>query len=197
MLKKEWVKERRERRKLSISKKIKGTKEKPDILFDYSINGEPAIGDTSSIRENAMLLLLFGRTKNEFSAKSQTQGDIVTETVTSSASSLISSQLTSALQKTGVITGADIEFSEGQIDFSNAKVTLTGQIVGNVMWRFGGTVADFANNNEISIDIPIGSIHPVWMNNIILQLTRSISPATTTIRNANEWEVKLKFGGSW
>ncbi len=176
---------------------VKGTKEKPDILFDYSINGEPAIGDTSSIRENAMLLLLFGRTKNEFSAKSQTQGDIVTETVTSSASSLISSQLTSALQKTGVITGADIEFSEGQIDFSNAKVTLTGQIVGNVMWRFGGTVADFANNNEISIDIPIGSIHPVWMNNIILQLTRSISPATTTIRNANEWEVKLKFGGSW
>lgn len=186
-----------EQRFYTVTIYVKGTKEKPNIIFDYSINGEPAVGDTSSIRENAMLLLIFGRTKNEFSAKSEAQGDIVSETVSSSASSLISSQLTSALQKTGVITGADIEFSEGQIDFSNAKVTLTGQIIGNVMWRFGGTVADFANNNEISIDIPIGSVHPIWMNNIVLQLTRSISPATTTIRNANEWEVKMKFGGNW
>ncbi len=186
-----------EQRQYTVTIYVKGTKEKPDIRFDYTIDGEQAVGDTSSIRENAMLLLLFGRTKAEFSAKSQMQNNIVSETVSSGASSLISSQITSILQNTGVITGADVEFQEGQIDFSNAKVTITGQIIGNVMWRFGGTVADFANNNEISIDIPIGSLHPVWMNNIILQLTRSINTATTNIRNANEWEIKMKFGGSW
>jgi len=80
---------------------VTGTKEKPHIRFSYSINDREAVGDTSKIREDAILMLITGKTKEELSGSS-TKGFINLD-IGSSTSAVASSFLTEALQGTGII----------------------------------------------------------------------------------------------
>jgi len=77
-----------------------------------------------------------------------------------------------------------------------ATLQMSGRFLG-MTWKFGGTMADLLNNNELSIEVPIGSILPFYFPNIILQLSRSSSLSQSIQRNQKDWEIKLKYGSNW
>lgn len=176
---------------------LTGTKDYPNIKFDYIIDNVTATGDSTTISEDALFLLLVGRTKAELMSGGQGQGNIISEGVSSGASALFSKYFTEILSNTPLnIQSADLDLSGGSFD--QARIKLTGRLFGNVYWRVGGTVADLTNNNEVSIDMPLPIVlHPELFNNIIIQLTKSTNTATIYNRSQKDWELKLKFGGSW
>ena len=172
---------------------LTGTKDYPNLSFDYILDNEEATGDSTKISEDALFLLLVGRTKSELS-----QGNgILSESVSSGASVLFSKYFTEILSNTPLnIQSADLDLSGGSFD--QARIKLSGRLFGNVYWRVGGTVADLTNNNEVSIDLPLPVVlHPELLNNIIIQLTKSTNTTTVYNRSQKDWELKLKFGGSW
>lgn len=176
---------------------LTGTKDYPNVKFDYVIDNVSAVGDSTTISEDALFLLLVGRTKHELSSGAQGQGNLISESVSSGASALFSKYFTEILSNTPLnIQSADLDLSGGS--FEQARIKLTGRLFGNVYWRVGGTVADLTNNNEVSIDMPLPIVlHPELFNNIIIQLTKSTNTATIYNRSQKDWELKLKFGGSW
>ncbi|MCL5990967.1 MAG: translocation/assembly module TamB domain-containing protein [Bacteroidetes bacterium] len=167
---------------------VTGTKEKPLIRFSYSINEHEAVGDTSKIREDAIFMLLFGKTKDEYFGSSS-GGGFINLDIGSSASSAASSFLTQALQGTGVIQSADIDFSKGS--WEQATLKLTAQFLGT-KWKVGGNVGDFSNNYEVSIEYPL----PLLLDPVI-QLTRSLGTTNLTTKNQKVFEIKFKIGNSW
>ena len=191
-------------KEFSVSLKITGTKDKPNIKFDYTMQGEPAIGDSSKITQDALLLLIIGKTKDDLTSGSNQSnifGDIQeigSSSLTSSVGVLASKTATELFQGFLGVENADIQFEGGKLDIDKARLQISGRWFGNVTWRFGGTMADFSNNNEISIDFPLPFVlHKDFLNNIIFQLTKSTSISPNPTLNQKDWEIKLKFGGSW
>ncbi|HPI19133.1 MAG TPA: hypothetical protein PKY56_02080 [Candidatus Kapabacteria bacterium] len=176
---------------------LTGTKDYPNLRFDYILDNVTATGDSTTISEDALFLLIVGRTKAELMSGGQGQGNIISEGVSSGASALFSKYFTEILSNTPLnIQSADLDLSGGSFD--QARIKLTGRLFGNVYWRVGGTVADLTNNNEVSIDLPLPIVlHPELFNNIIIQLTKSTNTSTIYNRSQKDWELKLKFGGSW
>lgn len=185
-------------RPFEVIMKITGTKNKPSIKFDYNLDGNPAVGDSTIVSQDALFLLVMGKTKSEFESSSQKGIFDFGELGSSGLSSYISKLTTELLQGTGVIQNAEINFASGSFELDKAELRLSGQLFGNVTWRVGGTIADIAANNEFSIDIPLNFFQQTdILNNIAIQLTRATNLNQTISRNQKEWEVKIKFGGSF
>jgi hypothetical protein len=193
-------------RPYTVNMYIKGTKDAPIITFGYSDNGMEAFGDASKINEDALLLLTFGKTKEDFENSSpgatsnlqKNAGQIATNLGSSMASSFASSAMTDFLQTTGFIQNIEIDIGNSLTSFDQTRLKWSGDIYG-IKYTLGGTVADFANNNEISFDFPlIVNSNINWLNQFVIQLTKisNTNQASTSI-NQKDWEVKLKIGGSW
>lgn len=178
---------------------ITGSQEQPNVRFTYFIDDIEATGDPKKIEEDAILLLIAGRTKNS-SGSSTTSPDMLQQSLNSGISNYGSQLLTDFLIKTGSIQSVDLDFKgEG---FDEAVVKFTGQTElfgGNVNWTIGGSLADFSANNEIILDVPLANYteNNFWRN-FIFQFTRA-SHTNTTIQdqNAKNWEIKFKVGGSF
>jgi hypothetical protein len=191
-------------RNFVISIYLTGTKERPNIHFEYSIDNQRAKGDSSQITQDALFLLAFGKTKSEFERGSGSEFNVNelysagrSAVISSGATALVSQFITNALSGTGVVSSADITFSESSLTFDKAKLRMSGNFLG-LNWNFGGTVADLMNNNEMSIEVPFGIIfQPEALRNLILQLSRTTNLTQTPQRNQKEWEVKVKWGDSW
>lgn len=179
----------------TVEVKIEGTKKEPIVSFSYAIDKVPGTGSKEELTENALMLLVFGRTKAElFGSQSSGQGGSLVGDLSGSASSLITSQLGSLLQGT-FIREATINFDGNVGDISNANVSLAGQIVGDVQWRVGGSIGDLASNNNFSIDIPLSAFFDKgFLDNVVLQLTTSAvnnNASANALRQQKLWEVKL------
>ncbi|MFH1049842.1 MAG: hypothetical protein V1779_02800 [bacterium] len=176
---------------------IKGTKEKPSISFGYSIYNDIKTGDSSKINEDALLLLTLGKTKEELQNAGGSGGVDYMASASSIASSMASSALTDFVQASSFIQSADIDIGSSLQNLDQARMKFSGDIKG-IKWTLGGTVSDFTNNNQISIDFPISSLSNIKWLNMVLQLTKVTSSAqTTTTKNQKDWEIKLRVGGSW
>jgi hypothetical protein len=182
-------------REYTVILHIMGTKNNPRITFDYTIDNKPSVGDSSTVLQDAIFLLLFGRTKSEMIGGQGQGGNIMNGAAVSAANALVSKSAADLLTGS-LIRSADIDFANGSFD--KARINLSGQLFGDVSWRFGGTVADITNSNEFSIDMPLRAFtYPGVINNVILQLTKSTYFATPTNRNQKNWEFKIKVGNSW
>jgi len=177
----------------SVTVKIEGTKKEPIVTFTYQIDGIEGTGTKEEITENALMLLVFARTKNELFGSQTGQGSLVGD-LSGSASSLITSQLGSLLQGT-FISEANINFNGTVGDISNANVSLAGQIIGDVQWRVGGNIGDLSSNNSFSIDIPLSAFFDKrFLDNLVLQLTTSAvntNASANALRQQKLWEVKI------
>lgn len=176
---------------------LTGTKENPNLRFEYTIDNLKGRGDTSRIAQDALFLLAFGRTRSEME-KGNGSGINLEDFSTSGGSAILSKILSDALTGTGFITSADISFGASTISsFDKAKLRMTGSFLG-MTWNFGGTVADLMNNSEITIEIPFGYIfRPEILRNFFIQLTRTTSMNQNPQPNQKDWEVKLRYGTSW
>ncbi len=179
---------------------ISGTKQAPMLKMNYLLDNVPGVGDSTKIQNDAIMLLLFGRTQDEFALGSGLGG--VTQNY---SSSLASRLLTDLLQGTGVVRSADISFGGGRtglpLDLSQARVQFTGEI-GNlgVLWQVANDFGTNTPNTSFSIDIPFRSfLDQELFRNIVLQITRSsvMSNSSVFLRQQREWEVKIGSRNSW
>jgi len=183
------------RRRFEVRMYITGTKELPEIKFKYFIDGVEASGSEEQINEDALFLLVMGRTKSGSDAAS----DLLSEGFTSGFSSFATKALTEMLMNTGVIKSAEFNFGGNTMNFEQATLKISGQIYGGISWTIGGTIADLSSNNEITIDIPASEFltNPFW-SNFVLQVTKATTQNTTIVtQDSKNWEVKIKFGSSW
>ncbi|MFP4528282.1 MAG: translocation/assembly module TamB domain-containing protein, partial [Candidatus Kapaibacterium sp.] len=183
-------------RNYTVTIEITGTKEVPNINFSYTINGVPATGDPKKIEEDALFLLLTGRTSDEFMTTGGGEQSVIGSLGSSAVSALASKSLSELLLGTGVFQSAEVDVAGEGLEETRVKVT--GRLYKSVSWTVGGTVADITSNNEIQIDIPLSAFFDAeFFNNFILQLTTSTNTTATQRFDQKEWEVKIKFGGSW
>ncbi len=173
---------------------ITGTKDRPNLRLDYTINGEPAVGDPKKIEEDAFILLATGKARGAGGGVLNT-ANLVGEGLNMGISQLASKSLTDLLLGTGVVQSADVRFAgEG---FETAQVNLSGSVAGIGNWTIGGNIADLSSNYEVTLEVPI-SVQSRFLNNFILQFSKATNMnVQSQIRDAKDFEVKIKFGGSW
>lgn len=179
---------------------ITGTKKAPVVKMGYLLDNVPGVGDSTKIQNDAIMLLLFGRTQDELSF-GNTLGSVTQNT----SSSLASRLLTDLLQGTGVVRSADISFGGGRsglpLDLSQARVQVTGEISNlGVLWQLANDFGSNNSNTSFSIDIPFRSfLDQELFRNIVLQITRSaaVSNSSVFLRQQREWEVKIGSRNSW
>lgn len=193
------INDRREEYRVQMN--ITGTKKVPFVKMTYYINGNEAPGmqnDPDKIRTNALLMTLFGRTREEMVSSGGAGGGgglggAIDQGVNSAKSAAVSAFLTNALQG-GVIKNINIDFGgSGATDFSQARLQVTGQLFGaNV--TVGGSVADFTNNSSITLDLPLALMfNSDALRSFIAQFTRSANPGQNIIRQQKEWEIKVGY----
>lgn len=178
-----------------VNLSISGSKNRPLVGINYQIDNIDAVGDSAKVRSDAILLLLLGKTQDEFRTGIGGGGQLnLTNELSSGFSGVASNQLSSLLQGTGVFTDAQIDFVGGLQDWSSARLSLSGQLFGNVSWRIGGTLGDVAANSQFSVDIPLNVLGDYeLLDNLMLQLTRTINTTSTTNRQQKDWEIKPGF----
>lgn len=181
-----------EYKKYKVEIFVTGTKENPELRFEYEIGGESGIGDKEKKLSNIISLLLTGRVSDQTASSSGGQDINIQSTL---ASDIISRQIAQELGKLGL--SAQIDFDE---NFEDARVKIGGDIVGGARWSFGGNVNDISGS-RLEVEIPLDDFFNLteedWLN-ILLNFTYVNSPETVkTDENQIHWEGKLKFGGSW
>lgn len=179
-------------KKFKVEIFVTGTKENPNLRFEYEVGGETGYGDKEKKLSDIISLLLTGRTPNQTTTNNNGNDINIQSTV---ASDILTRQVAQELGKLGL--SAQIDFDE---NFDNAKVKIGGDIIGGARWSFGGNVNDISGS-RIEIEIPLDDLVNLteedWIN-ILLNFTYVNSPETVkTDENQIHWEGKLKFGGSW
>ncbi len=177
---------------------LTGTRERPNIRFDYKIDNQQAVGDSAKVSQDALFLLAFGRTKTEMEQSRGGAPIDFNDLSFSGTSALFSKFATEALSSTGFISSADISFEGNTLEaLDRAKLKMSGTFLG-LTWNFGGTIADLISNNEISVEMPFGLlINQSYLRNLILQLSRTTNLTQSNQRFQKEWEIKMKYGTSW
>ena len=179
---------------------VKGPFSNPQISFGYNMDGNEATGDSTRITQDALFLIVLGRTKTEI--ESGTSGGSNNSNLgslgMSSLSAAFSKTMTDLLGGAGSIESAEIDMSNSD-SWQDARIKVSGKLFDNIQWKIGGDLNDITNNSEFSLDIPIDlALHPDYLNNIVWHISRSTNIQQTTMnKNQKEWEIMLKFGGSW
>lgn len=183
-----------------VNLSISGTKQSPRLAMNYVIDNVPGVGDSVKIQNDAIMLLLVGRTQEEFSL-----GGALGGVTRNYSSSLASRLLTDLLQGTGVVRSADISFGGGrdgsQFNLSQARVQFTGEISNlGVLWQVANDFGTNTPNTSFSIDIPFRTfLDQELFRNIVLQITRTsaLSNSSVFLRQQREWEVKIGSRNTW
>jgi hypothetical protein len=185
------------RKEFVVEMTITGPKDNPVIDMTYYIDGVKASGAVDQIKEDALYLLVMGRTKTGTGGGSP-NSSLLNEGFASGVSNFATKALSDILMGTGVINSAEFDFQGGSMNLGDARLRLTGQLYGGISWTIGGTVADLSSNNQITIDIPASefSNNPFW-SNFVLQLSKASSNVIASSQEAKNWEVKVKLGSSW
>ena len=179
--------------------RITGTKNLPQVAITWESNGIEAIGDSSQIRNDALMKLIVGRTQAELFGRGSAGGGIGTrglgDQLSNSLSAAASQLFSGLLEGTGLLTNATINLQEGLSDLSQARLNLSGQLFSDVAWRAAGTIGDLSGNYEFSVDVPVTILGDYdALRNLLLQLTRASAPANAiSTRQQKEWEMKISW----
>jgi len=167
---------------------ITGTKKQPDAKFRLFRNDKEVVGtDTNSVKSDAIMLILLNRTQEELVQGGQ--GNVVGE-VNASLSALATNALGEMLAGVGgVIQSAQLDVGS---DLSQSKLTLSGQLFGNVTYRWSGTVSDLSANNNVTIIVPLSTFSDAAaLKYFETEFSRAVSNTGNITRYQKEWEVKL------
>lgn len=177
---------------------INGYLAQPSIRFTYEFDNETAKGDSTQIFQDALALIIFGRTKTEMEQGMRTNsteyGSMGMGVVTQQFSDFLSNML----QGSGSIESVEIDMGSGS-NFNEARLRATGRLFDRIGWRYGSDLNDLSQNTEFSLEVPISLvIDSNYLNNFVWQFSTSSNIQQTAInRNQKDWEIKLRFGGSW
>jgi len=171
---------------------ITGTKNQPHLAFRIFMNGREQTGDSTKITADAITLILFGRTQAELSTSGQ--GGIGSNTIGDATSiatnSAVSQVLNDILGNSAMIRSVAFEQAA---DGSGNRIQITGQLFGDVSYKFNGNVSDVGGNNTFTVSIPLTVFGDAEaLKYFIFEFGRSITNQSGNVtRNDRAWEVKL------
>ncbi|NQW29108.1 MAG: hypothetical protein HQ472_01175 [Ignavibacteria bacterium] len=165
---------------------ITGTKKTPNISYRLWRNSREVIGDSTRIAGDALMLILVGRTQDELTAAGQ--GNFVNE-VYASFSALTTSALGDMISGNGVFQSAQIDVAA---DPSQSKLTVIGQVFGNVSYRVSGQISDFAGNSTFTVTVPFSILNDSEaLRYFLIDFSRSLNQSGNITRQSRDWEIKL------
>jgi hypothetical protein len=180
-----FVNERPEDFRVEIA--ITGTKQKPIARWSVYRNDRKQQGDSAKITGDALMLILLGRTQDEL--VSTGQGNLVGE-VNASLSAVATSALGDLLSGIGGIVQS-VQMDLGA-EFSQTRLTVSGQLWSDVSYRLTGQVSDFSGNSTITVTIPFTVINNSdAMRYLKLDVSRSVNNTGNITRFQRLWEIKF------
>lgn len=171
---------------------LKGTIDNLDVSFTYFINGIEASGDRQKVESGALTTLLTGKPPE---AGGDLGGNAAKDLSLAQASNFVSKVFSDALVQSGIIQSAELDLNSDS--FSESKVKVTGKL-GDLNVSVGGSLQNLDESYEILIELPLSNYteNEFWRNWVI-QLTRSTNNTSMSNIDEKNWEMKIKFGGSW
>lgn len=166
---------------------ITGTKERPNTKFRVYRNDRQVTGDSAKIAGDAIMLILVGRTQDELFANGQ--GNLVSE-VNASMSAVATSALGDILSGVGgIVQNAQVDLGS---DISQSRLTLSGQLFGNVSYRVSGAIADFSGNSTFTVTVPLSVFGDAEaLKFFMLDFSRSVNQTGNITRQQRDWEIKI------
>ncbi len=208
-LKGRWV-SNKEARIYVVTMQIKGTRDNLDVTFAYTINGTPAVGDSDQITSNALSLIVFGRTLDEFSLGGNDSSGPATRDILNNVQGTLGGKILSdvfndflAGSGLGVIDDIQVDLgsatdSTNALDLSKARVRFSGQIfdVGGE-YRVETGLGDVSASN-FSLELPLGFfIDPENLASIFLEVSFSTGVINKSDPRNKALELKLGHKIVW
>lgn len=179
-----YVKDRREDYRVELT--ITGTKKNPSISYRLWRNNREVTGDSAKIAGDALMLILVGRTQDELTDAGQ--GNLVNE-VNASLSAVATSALGDMLSGNGIFQNTQVDIAA---DPSQSRLTVIGQIFGNVSYRVSGQISDFAGNSTFTVTVPLSVLNDSEaFRYFLIDFSRSLNQSGNITRQSRDWEIKL------
>lgn len=174
------------REEFRVEIRITGSKTKPHLSFKIFRNDREQPGDSTKIAGDALTLILLGRTQDELAQSGQ--GNIVTE-INSSLSAAATNVLGDLLADVGIIQSTQIDIGA---DISQSRVTVSGQLFGDVMYRVSGSIGDITGNSTFTVTLPLSALGDTEaLKYFLIDFSRSVNQTGNVTRNQRDWEIKI------
>ena len=178
------INERIEEYKVELT--ITGTKKKPSISYRVWRMNREIVGDSAQIAGDALMLILVGRTQDELFQEGQ--GDFVGQ-VNSAFSAVATSALSDVVRDIGVIQSAALEVGS---DVSQSRLTVSGQLFGDVSYRVSGQISDFSGNSTFTISLPLSVLaDEEALRYLRADFSSTVNNTGNITRQTRLWEIKL------
>lgn len=167
---------------------ISGTKQSPDAKFRLFRNDKEVVSaDTNYVKSDCLMLILLNRTQEDLANSGQ--GNVVGE-LNASVSALATSALGDLIAGGGgFVQNAQLDVGS---DLSQSKLTLSGQLFGNVTYRWSGTVSDISGNNNFTVTVPLSVINNAdALKYFQMDFSRAVSNTGNITRYQKDWEIKV------
>jgi len=176
---------KREEYKVELS--ITGTKQYPKIAYRVWRNNREVVGDSTKIAGDALMLILVGRTQDELYAEGQ--GNLVNE-VNAAFSAVATNALADVIGNNGgIVQSAQLDVGA---DISQSRLTVSGQILGDVSYRVSGQISDFTGNSTFTLSIPFSVLaDEEALRYLQMDFSHTVNNSGNVTRQTRLWEIKL------
>lgn len=165
---------------------ITGTKQKPRISYRVWRRNREVVGDSAKVAGDALMLILVGKTQDEL--MSSGEGDLVGQ-VNAAMSAVATSALSDLVSGIPMIQNAQLDVGS---DISQSRLTLSGQLFGDVSYRVSGQISDFSGNSTFTISVPLSVLADQEMLRLFrLDLSQTLNNSPNITRQTRLWEIKL------
>jgi hypothetical protein len=77
-------------------------------------------------------------------------------------------------------------------DISQSRLTVSGQLFGEVSYRVSGQISDFSGNSTFTVSVPLSVLADEEALRLFrLDLSQSVNNSTNITRQTRLWEIKL------
>ncbi len=169
-----------------VELKITGTKEKPRIAYRVWRNDVEMVGDSAKIASDALMLILVGRTSDDLVQAGQ--GDLVGQ-VNAAFSAVATNALSDVVSDLGFVQNAQIDIGS---DISQSRLTVSGQLFGDVSYRVSGQFSDFSGNNTFTITVPLSVLADAsLLRQFQADISHTVNNSGNITRQTRLWEIRL------
>lgn len=169
-----------------VQLKITGTKQKPRITYRLWRNDRELVGDSSKIASDALMLILVGKTTDEMMASGQ--GDLAGQ-VNAAFSSVATSALSDVISGIGFVQNAQIDVGS---DISQSRITLSGQLYGDISYRVSGQISDFSGNSTFTVSVPLTVLGDKEAFRLFqADFSHTVNNTGNITRQTRLWEIKV------
>ena len=179
-----FIKDQPEDYKVELT--INGSKEKPKVSYRVWRKGREVQGDSSKIASDALMLILVGRTQDELFESGQ--GDLAGQGLTS-LSAVATSALSDVVKDIGLIQSAELDLGS---DLSTSRITVSGQIFGDVTYRVSGQVSDLSGNSTFTLSMPLSVLADEdALRYLRADFSSTVNNTGNVTRQTRLWEIKF------